>query len=151
MTAGGEQVVLVVEDSEEDREAIQRALSRSFPELVLEFLPDGQRVADRLRDPALPHPVLVLLDLNMPGADGYRVLSDLRADEDPRLCDVLVVVFTSSTTSADIDRCYEAGADSYVYKPVNFTLFRTVLQGAVAYWHSNDFTRPGPPPRAVAR
>lgn len=142
MTAGGEQVVLVVEDSEEDREAILRALSRSHPELVLEFLPDGHLVADRLRDTTLPHPALVLLDLNMPGVDGYRVLSDLRADVDARLNDVIVVVFTSSTTSADIDRCYEAGADSYVYKPVNFTLFRTVLQGAVDYWHTNGFARP---------
>ncbi|MFD9697540.1 response regulator [Lentzea sp. NPDC059081] len=144
MTAGGEQVVLVVEDSEEDREAILRALSRSHPELVLEFLPDGRHVAERLRDASLPHPVLVLLDLNMPGADGYRVLADLRADTDPRLNDAIVVVFTSSTTSSDIDRCYEAGADSYVYKPVNFTLFRTVLQGAVAYWHANGFTRSAP-------
>ncbi|MET9230124.1 response regulator [Lentzea sp. NPDC003310] len=143
VTGGGEQVVLVVEDSEEDREAILRALSRSHPELVLEFLPDGHLVADRLRDGTSPLPVLVLLDLNMPGADGYRVLSDLRADPDARLNNVIVVVFTSSTTSSDIDRCYEAGADSYVYKPVNFTLFRTVLQGAVDYWHTNDFVRPG--------
>ncbi|GLY50566.1 response regulator [Lentzea sp. NBRC 102530] len=142
MTAGEEQLVLVVEDSDEDREAIQRALSRSHPELVLEFLPDGDRVADRLRDGTRSFPALVLLDLNMPGVDGYRVLADLRADPDPRLKDVIVVVFTSSTTSADIDRCYEAGADSYVYKPVNFTLFRTVLQGAVDYWHTNDFVRP---------
>ena len=146
MTASGEQVVLVVEDSEEDREAVLRALSRSHPELVLEFLPDGHRVPDRLRDEASPLPVLVLLDLNMPGADGFRVLQELRADADPRLRDVIVVVFTSSTTSADIDRCYEAGADSYVYKPVNFTLFRTVLQGAVEYWHTNGFARPGAPP-----
>ncbi|MFD4644443.1 response regulator [Lentzea sp. NPDC058436] len=146
MTASGEQVVLVVEDSEEDREAIQRALSRSHPELVLEFLPDGHRVSDRLRDDTSPHPVLVLLDLNMPGTDGLRVLTELRADADPRLRDVIVVVFTSSTTSADIDRCYEAGADSYVYKPVNFTLFRTVLQGAVEYWHTNGFVRPSAPP-----
>ncbi|MGW6441512.1 response regulator [Lentzea sp. NPDC055074] len=146
VTGGGEQVVLVVEDSEEDREAIQRALSRSHPELALEFLHDGHLVADRLRDTSLVTPVLVLLDLNMPGADGYRVLSDLRTDPDSRLSDVIVVVFTSSTTSPDIDRCYEAGADSYVYKPVNFTLFRTVLQGAVEYWHTNGFVRPAAPP-----
>ena len=142
MTGGGEQVVLVVEDSDEDREAIHRALSRSHPELVLEFLPDGHLVADRLRNPGLPRPVLVLLDLNMPGADGYRVLADIRSDPDARVRDVIVVVFTSSTTSSDIDRSHEAGADSYVYKPVNFALFRTVLQGAVEYWYANGYARP---------
>ncbi|RLK58889.1 response regulator [Actinokineospora cianjurensis] len=127
-------LVLVVEDSEVDREAIDRALSRSHPELVLEFLPDGNTVLDRLRDQSRPRPSLMFLDLSMPGVDGYGVLSSVRADT--TFADLTIIVLTSSTTSADIDRCYAAGADSYIYKPVNFALFRTVLQGAVDYWHS---------------
>ncbi|MBP2472159.1 CheY-like chemotaxis protein [Crossiella equi] len=139
------ELLLVVEDSEEDREAIKRALSRSHPELALEFLADGDAVRGRLLDPARPRPSLVLLDLNMPGVDGYRVLADLRAA--PELDPLVVVVFTSSTTSADVDRCYAGGADSYVYKPVNFALFRTVLQGTIDYWRTNGYARsagPGP-------
>ncbi|WP_424186322.1 response regulator [Actinokineospora sp. G85] len=131
----GQQVVLVVEDSEEDREAIERALSRSHPELALEFLPEGGGVLARLRATDRPRPSLLLLDLNMPGVDGYRTLADIRADDD--LADLTVVVLTSSTASADIDRCYAAGADSYVYKPVNFILFRTVLEGAIDYWQQH--------------
>ncbi|AXX30302.1 response regulator [Actinosynnema pretiosum subsp. pretiosum] len=130
-----QRLLLVVEDSEEDREAIDRALSRSHPELLLEFLPDGGDLLARLRDASRSRPDLILLDLNMPGVDGYRLLADVRAD--PELASLTVVVFTSSTASADIDRCYAAGADSYVYKPVNFSLFRTVLQGAVDYWQDN--------------
>ncbi|CAM5506747.1 response regulator [Streptomyces californicus] len=46
-----------------------------------------------------------------------------------------MVVFTSSTASAEEDACYAAGAEQpYIYKPVNFELFRTVLQGAVDFW-----------------
>lgn len=130
-----ERLVLVVEDSEVDREAIDRALSRSHPDLVLEFAIDGEGAVGRLRDPDRPRPALVLLDLNMPGVDGFHVLSELRSD--PALDDLTIVVFTSSTTSADIDRCYAAGADSHVYKPVNFALFRTVLRGVVDYWREN--------------
>ncbi|WP_246843009.1 response regulator [Allokutzneria sp. NRRL B-24872] len=138
--------ILVIEDSEQDREAIHRALSRSHPELVLEFLAAAELAHDRLRDDSRARPSLVLLDLNMPGVDGYRVLSQVR--EDPALADLVVVVFTSSTTSADIDRCYAAGADSHIYKPVNFALFRTVLQGALDYWQANEFRRaPNPPHR----
>ncbi|GAA3001674.1 response regulator [Actinokineospora diospyrosa] len=127
-------LVLVVEDSEVDREAIDRALSRSHPELLLEFLPNGNAVLERLRDPTRPRPALMFLDLSMPGVDGYGVLSAVRAD--PDFAALTIIVLTSSTTSADIERCYAAGADSYIYKPVNFALFRTVLQGAVDYWHS---------------
>ncbi|GAA3844983.1 response regulator [Saccharothrix violaceirubra] len=128
-------LVLVVEDNEVDREAVARALSRSHPELTLEFVPDGDAAVTRLHDPSRPRPGLLLLDLNMPGTDGHRVLSDLRADG--AFDDTTIIVFTSSTTTEDIDRCYAAGADSYVYKPVNFALFRTVLQGAVDYWLEN--------------
>ncbi|MEV0355853.1 response regulator [Nocardia sp. NPDC050697] len=139
--------VLVVEDSADDREAIERALRASHPDLLVEFVADGADGLARLRDRTAPRPALVLLDLNMPGADGYTVLSRLRAE--PAAAELTVVVFTSSTASSDIDRCYAAGADSYIYKPVDFTLFRTVLQGAVDYWleQDRDDEEPdGPPP-----
>ncbi|MEU8900356.1 response regulator [Nocardia sp. NPDC048505] len=127
-----EHPVLLVEDSDEDREAIERALHASHPHLRLEFVTDGGAALARLRDPGLERPRLVFLDLNMPGIDGLGVLEQIRAE--PGLADITVVVFTSSTTAQDIDRCYAAGADSYIYKPVDFTLFRTVLQGTVDYW-----------------
>lgn len=129
-----DRLVLVVEDSAEDREAIQRALTRSHPELELEFARDGDAAIARLTDAGRDRPGLLLLDLNLPGRDGYQVLADLRANAD--LAALKIIVFTSSTTSADIERCYALGADSYVYKPVNFHLFRTVLQGAVDYWRN---------------
>lgn len=145
--------VLVVEDSDDDREAIERALRASHPDLLLEFVADGTEGLARLRDTGRARPSLVLLDLNMPGTDGYQVLSRIRSD--PAAAEVTVVVFTSSTTSSDIDRCYAAGADSYIYKPVDFTLFRTVLQGAVDYWLEQDgehgepeSPRPAVPPPA---
>ncbi|MFB7718152.1 response regulator [Nocardia sp. NPDC056100] len=127
-----EHPVLLVEDSDEDREAIERALHASHPHLRLEFVTDGASALTRLRDHTQPRPRLVFLDLNMPGISGLSVLQQIRADAD--LTGLTVVVFTSSTTAEDIDRCYAAGADSYIYKPVDFALFRTVLQGAMDYW-----------------
>ncbi|MFH8438220.1 response regulator [Streptomyces sp. NPDC018007] len=128
----GDGLILVVEDSEEDTEAIQRALSRSRPLVDLEFAPRSEAVLPRLLDPAARTPDLVLLDLNMPGVNGLTLLSQLRAHS--ACASLTVVVFTSSTASAEEDACYAAGADSYIYKPVNFELFRTVLQGAVDFW-----------------
>ncbi|WP_432715552.1 response regulator [Streptomyces lavendulae] len=126
-------LILVVEDSAEDAEAIERALNRSHPHLILEFTADGAGVATRL-EKANRLPGMILLDLNMPGMTGHEVLASLRSL--PRLDAVAVVVFTSSTASAEVDACYAAGADSYIYKPVNFDLFRTVLKGAVDYWQA---------------
>ncbi|MEU4078027.1 response regulator [Streptomyces venezuelae] len=129
--------VLVVEDSQEDAEAIERALARSHPHLVLEFLDRADQLVEHLTaGSALPG--LILLDLNMPGTNGHTALASVRAR--PELSDVRVVVFTSSTSPAEEDACHVAGADSYIYKPVNFDLFRTVLKGAVDFWQDS----PGP-------
>lgn len=132
--------ILVVEDNPEDTEAIERALRQTHPELHTEFTSRGDGLADLLleRDEL---PGLVLLDLNMPGAGGHAVLAALRAR--PELRGVTVVVFTSSTAPAEVDACYAAGADSYVYKPVNFALFRTVLKGAVDYWQQSAHSASG--------
>ncbi|MEV5654005.1 response regulator [Streptomyces sp. NPDC052291] len=139
--------VLVVEDSQEDAEAIERALARSHPQLRPEFLDRGEGLVDRLlaEDEV---PGLLLLDLNMPGPSGYSVLKAIRAR--PELAELVVVVFTSSTAPAEVDACYAAGADSYIYKPLNFHLFRTVLKGALDYWLESKGASPapsgGPPP-----
>ncbi|MFF5638468.1 response regulator [Streptomyces sp. NPDC012825] len=126
--------ILVVEDSQEDAEAIERALTRTHPEITLEFTDRGEGVAERLAA-ADELPGMILLDLNMPGPSGHAVLRAIRARSE--LADVTVVVFTSSTAPAEVDACYTAGADSYIYKPVNFALFRTVLKGAVDYWQTS--------------
>ncbi|MBV2357060.1 response regulator [Streptomyces sp. J2-1] len=123
--------VLVLEDSQEDAEAIERALSRTHPHLRLEFLTHGEGLVRRLIE-ADEVPGIVLLDLNMPGVGGHAVLKEIRSR--PELAEMTVVVFTSSTAPAEVDACYAAGADSYIYKPLNFDLFRTVLKGAMDYW-----------------
>jgi CheY-like chemotaxis protein len=126
-------LVWVVEDSAEDAEAIQRALGSTHPELTLEFSDRAAGVVERLLE-ATRRPGLILLDLKMPGPGGAAVLRSIRRR--PELDRVAVVVFTSSTEPDEVDATYEAGADSYIYKPVNFELFRTVLKGAVDYWQA---------------
>ncbi|NED91137.1 response regulator [Streptomyces sp. SID11233] len=134
--AAGEQridhdLVWVVEDSAEDAEAIARALRRTHPGLSLDFTDRGTGFVERLLE-AARRPGLVLLDLKLPGPSGAEVLRSIRSR--PELDGVTVVAFTSSTGPDEVDTTYAAGADSYIYKPVNFELFSAVLKGAVDYW-----------------
>ena len=127
-------LVLVVEDSDEDVEAISRAITRSHPGKKLEFLRSGADVLPRLMAPGAARPRILLLDLNMPGESGLQVLRRVRADSSLR--DLIVVMFTSSEDQAEAEACYAAGADSYILKPINFALFQTVLRQTLDYWRS---------------
>ncbi|WP_236029873.1 response regulator [Paractinoplanes lichenicola] len=130
------ELVLVVEDSDEDIEAIARAIGRSHPDVRLEFLRSGSGVLPRLDGAGAEPPRLVLLDLNMPGEGGLDVIRQVRARAE---FDALrLVVFTSSENQAEADACYAAGADSYIYKPINFALFQSVLSQTLDYWRSRE-------------
>lgn len=125
-------LVLLVEDSPEDIEAVRRTLATSSPDAVLESLADGDRALERLLDPDRRRPDLVLIDLNIPGQHGLSVLRAVRTRA--VLADVPLVVLTSSTNPGDIQDCYGAGATSYLFKPVDLALFQVVLRGAFDHW-----------------
>ncbi|WP_433830823.1 response regulator [Actinoplanes sp. CA-015351] len=126
--------LFVVEDSPEDAEAIARAIGRSHPGVRMEFFRSGSEVLPRLTEPGADLPGMVLLDLNMPGESGLDVVRHVRAL--PHLAGLTLVVFTSSEEQAEADACYAAGADSYIYKPLNFALFQSVLSRTLDYWGS---------------
>jgi diguanylate cyclase (GGDEF)-like protein len=70
---------------------------------------------------ALSHQVaLVLLDVDMPGMNGYDVCTRLRSD--PRLANVPIVMVTGHEDAAAIDLAFKAGATDFISKPVNWAL-----------------------------
>jgi DNA-binding response OmpR family regulator len=78
-------------------------------------------------------PDIVLLDLEMPVLDGFETLRRLR--DDPRSCELPVIVVTSREDIDAIDRAFAAGATAFVVKPMNWRLLshqiRYVLRNAV--------------------
>jgi len=77
-------------------------------------------------------PCLILLDLNLPGTDGREVLQILKQDEVRKV--IPVIVLTTSSDERDINRCYNAGANSYIVKPVGFEGFITAMERLSDYW-----------------
>lgn len=87
---------------------------------ALKFLRKEGQYADR------PRPGLILLDLNLPKKDGREVLAEIKSDES--LCDIPVVVLTTSSAEQDVLRSYKLHANAYVTKPVNFNRFVDVVR-----------------------
>ncbi|MDP1533017.1 MAG: response regulator, partial [Rubrivivax sp.] len=76
------------------------------------------------------HPVLVLLDIRMPGLDGYAVLQALRADAG--LAGVPVIAVSASAMPVDIARGRAAGFDDYLTKPLDLQRLRIVIDRLLA-------------------
>lgn len=66
---------------------------------------------------ATDRPDLILLDVQLPGMDGYAVARALK--EDPGLRDVPIVAVTSYAMAGDREKCLEAGAQGYIEKPID--------------------------------
>lgn len=140
MTATGRpRLVLLVEDSPEDREAALRAFRRAGLDSPIHYCVDGDDALDCLfrrgkyAEPGgLPQPSVILLDLNLPGTDGREVLAEIKKDE--QLKSIPILILTTSADERDVEKCYRLGANSYVKKPVALEDFYRTIQVVKDFW-----------------
>jgi two-component system cell cycle response regulator DivK len=102
--------VLVVEDTEDNRQIIRDLLTSAGYEM-LEAVTGEQGVAMA----AEHRPDLILMDIQLPVLDGYEATRRIKAN--PALRHIPVIAVTSYALSGDEERTREAGCDAYVAKP----------------------------------
>jgi CheY-like chemotaxis protein len=125
------QRVLVVEDDPADVELLRLAFEQCTESLDVHVVGDGASALRALREGDVL-PDWVLLDLNLPRANGKEVLKELR--DDPVLAGLGVVVFSSSSSVQDVSESYALGANCYVEKPDQFANLITVLDKLARFW-----------------
>ena len=103
--------VLLLEDDDSLRRLLTQKLESSGYETTA--LSDGRECWTFLTEEEPPD--LVLLDVMVPGLDGFRLLGRIRNDE--RLADVPVIVLTARGREEDVLKGFDLGADDYVTKP----------------------------------
>ena len=131
--------ILVVEDNKEEVILLQRAIERSGLGISAHFVGNGEEAIDYLSGmdrfgdrQRFPEPDVVLMDLKMPRKGGFEVLEWFRNLEEGAL--IPVIVLTSSTHEADIQRAYSLGANTYFTKPTGFDEFQDVIRMLYEYW-----------------
>ena len=127
--------VLIVDDNPSDVELLRIAFEMSEIAVHLESAADGLSAVQRLVMAATlgTLPDLVLLDLNMPRANGLEVLGSLRRDR--RLNRIPVVVLSTSSQWEDRRRCLELGARDFHTKPEHI---RDLVQLVQSFQHYLD-------------
>ena len=119
--------IFLVEDNPADVLLTRQALSKyPFP-LHIQVAQDGEQALTTLTSPEFK-PKLIILDLNMPKVDGHTVLERYRSK------DVPVVIFSSGSNEAEVQRALKLGAREYVKKPIGFRPFVEAVYGIVDRW-----------------
>jgi CheY-like chemotaxis protein len=118
--------VLIVDDDEDTRRLMERAM-------VLHGLPvrtaaDSKEVAQAMRKP--PQPRLVLLDVDLPGTNGFRILQLLR--QNPQTAAIPIVLVTSHSEPSDVIQGLSLGADGYLSKPLSIATLRAAVAKVLA-------------------
>ncbi len=124
--------ILLVEDDAGHARLIEKNLRRSNITNPIKIIDNGQEAVDYLfaegnyANSRHPSPLLVLLDLNLPGLDGYQVLKRMKAHESTRRIPVIILTTTSDTR--EVTRCYDLGCNVYITKPVDYERFSDAIR-----------------------
>ena len=110
--------ILIVDDVHENLHALMNLLRDEY---AIVAATSGEKALELAR--RLPHPDLILLDIRMPGMDGYSVLAELKID--PATADIPVIFVTALAEAADEARGLALGVADYITKPVSPDLLHT--------------------------
>lgn len=128
-------LLLLVEDDLDDAMIVKRALGELGIEKELLHLPDAEAALTYLRSPATAKPALILLDLNLPGMGGVKLLETIKAD--PALAEIAVVVLSTSDERRDIVDSFDLSVAGYIVKPANYASLVEALRIVQDYWSLN--------------
>ncbi|MDX8408988.1 MAG: response regulator [Mariprofundales bacterium] len=114
--------VLIIEDEPQNRYMARFLLEQAGHTVVAECDNGDDGISQAL---AL-QPELILMDMTLPGTDGFEATRQLRAD--PAMADTTIVAFTALAMKGDRERTLDAGCNGYLSKPINPTTFVQELE-----------------------
>ena len=125
-------VIVLAEDDDGHASLVRRNLQRAGITNTIVHVPDGQAALDFVNctgdyaDRASNHPLLLLLDINMPRLDGIETLRQLKAADKTKR--IPVIMLTTTDDPREIARCYDLGCSVYITKPVDYAQFVAAIR-----------------------
>ncbi|TYB77088.1 response regulator [Bizionia myxarmorum] len=134
--------VVLADDDEDDRMLFSEAIEEIEIRTKLSLFNHGQELMDYLNLPNIVLPSLIFLDLNMPIKNGKQCLAEIRSN--PRLKDLCVAIYSTSSSEKDIEDTFLNGANIYVNKPNNFIKLREVVEKVLQlnfHYHTSNLNK----------
>ena len=121
--------VLLADDDEDDRIFFRDAFEEVKIKTNLDFVHDGLQLLEHLNNPETKLPNILFLDLNMPKKTGIECLIEIK--KTPHLKDLIVAIYSTSSSEEDIEETFVQGANIYIKKPSDFNSLKKILNGVV--------------------
>jgi len=131
--------VLLVDDTINDIALTRRALARIGMTVHLEVLQDFDTIMHRIKDGDNHSQSmfdLILINLNMSKVDGHELVGLLRRFN--KTTQTPIVVISTSSDEEEVLYCYTIGANSFIYKADDFTVYAQTLHEVCSYWLENE-------------
>jgi CheY-like chemotaxis protein len=116
--------ILIVEDNPDNMKLFRALLTMKGHTVTA--LPSGEGLLEALAEHL---PDLVLMDIQLPGRDGFELLSEIRASPYAKL---KVVALTAHAMSGDREKARDAGFDEYITKPIDIAAFPDLVARALS-------------------
>ncbi len=117
--------ILYVEDNSENRMLVRRVLEAEGYEVA-----EASNASDATEKILSARPGLILMDINMPGIDGYALTARIKAT--PGFASVPIIAVTANVMRGDRERSLEAGCDGYIQKPIDIDLLSQQIERFLA-------------------
>lgn len=126
--------LILVEDSEADARVVRRAVERENLDVDVVHLTSAEQAENFLNSNGNNGAArrLVLLDLNLPGVDGFTLLDNLKQNQDTS--QLPVIVWSSSDQAIDVARAYKSGANCYLVKLMALREATSLIANVCRFW-----------------
>lgn len=120
-------LVLITDDDEDDRHFLKQAIDRHLKQATVCEAHNGEQAIKCLNEEAIKADFsLVLLDVNMPGMDGFEVLQAIRGSKS--LNSIPTVILSTTGNPDQVKKAYQLGANAYIQKPHSFDGYNSIIQ-----------------------
>lgn len=122
--------ILLADDDADDRFLFKTAVEETKVKVVFNSVNDGVELMDYLNNSPATLPHVIFLDLNMPRKGGIQCLQEIR--NSPKLRDISVAIYSTSTSEHDIEETFVKGANIYIRKPSSFGKMKEIITEVIA-------------------
>lgn len=136
--------LIYAEDDVDDREILEEMMREITDDIDVIALRDGREVLDFLAalGPTDLLPCFILLDINMPGMDGYETLKQLK--DDPSYQNIQVIMYSTATQLREEPRALALGASRFITKPFTMDALAGIAREFAEYCETTPARRKSP-------